>query len=234
MEKTFLVDFRILCVTLLFSFIFFIPINTSAETVVLAWDPNTEPGLAGYSIYGSMEFPGGPYDHVDSFSLDEIDPKSPKCKITGLENKVSYYFVVTAFDKSGNESKPSQQVCVKDGHRCLPRVLDLTPEDTIIPRGGTLTINATITNPTGEDRTIYIATNVTKPDDSKFPLAGYLEGPYEITLKPYEEKNTQISHAVPIDWPLGNFSYHGYVGCLEDDLIIQHSFVGEVVEAVKK
>jgi hypothetical protein len=234
MEKTFSVNFRILCVTFFFAFIFFLPFNTSAEDIILTWEPNSEPDLAGYSVYGSIEFPDGPYDHVDTFSLDEIDPENPKCKITGLEKNVSYYFAVTALDTKGNESKPSHKICVKDGHPCLPHVLDLTPKDTIIPKGGTLTINATVTNPTGEARTIYFGTNVTKPDKSKFPLAGYLVGPYKITLNPYEEKTALISHRIPIDWPLGNFSYHGYLGCFEDDLIIEHSFVGEVVEAAKK
>jgi hypothetical protein len=234
MEKTFSVNFRTLCVALLFSLIFFIPFNTSAEDVILTWDPNTEHALAGYSIYGSIEFSDGPYDHVDSFSLDEIDPENPKCKITGLENKVSYYFVVTAFDTKGNESKPSHKICVKDGHPCSPRVLDLTPKDTIIPRGGKLTIDATIKNPTGEAQTVYVGTNVTKPNGDKFPLAGYLDGPYKITLNPFEKKYAQISYTVPIDWPLGNFSYHGYVGSLKGDIIEECSFVAEVVEAVKK
>ena len=122
-EKFLLVDCHFRFATIIFLFILFLPINTFAETVILTWDPNDEPDLAGYSVYGSIESPGPPYSYIDSFSLNEIDPNNPQFKITDLEKNLSYYFVVTAYDTNDNESEPSIPVCVKNGQVCLPRIL---------------------------------------------------------------------------------------------------------------
>ena len=119
-ERFLHVDCRLSFVTILFLCILFLPFCTFAENVTLAWDPNDEPDLAGYSVYGSKEYPGPPYDYIDSFSLNEIDPDNPKCKITDLEDNLSYYFVVTAYDSNDNESEPSKPICAKNGKSCLP------------------------------------------------------------------------------------------------------------------
>ena len=75
----------------------------------LSWSPNTEPDLAGYKIYygasprtGSC--PSGGYPQkVDignktSYTIDK------------LEKGKTYYFSITSYDKSGNESCFSPEV----------------------------------------------------------------------------------------------------------------------------
>ena len=74
----------------------------SAE-VGLAWDAKTEPDLAGYKIYygvASQSY-GAPVDvgNVTTYT------------ITGL-NPGSYYFCVTAYYASGNETSCSNEVSV--------------------------------------------------------------------------------------------------------------------------
>ena len=64
--------------------------------VVLAWDPNSESDLAGYKIYGSEGSPGPPYDLIDTYSLDDIDPANPAGRISDLDDSSEYYIVVTA------------------------------------------------------------------------------------------------------------------------------------------
>jgi hypothetical protein len=56
---------------------FFVAATANAYDVVLAWDPNAESDLAGYKIYSSEGSPGPPYDLIDTYSLDDIDPDNP-------------------------------------------------------------------------------------------------------------------------------------------------------------
>ena len=73
--------------------------------VRLAWDANTEPDLAGYRVYQSrvsgrytgwkrvLEMPAG----IEACTIDRL-PQG------------TYFWVVTAFDTSGNESDYSNEV----------------------------------------------------------------------------------------------------------------------------
>jgi hypothetical protein len=90
-----------------------VSICTAAE-VTLLWNANDEADLDGYSIYQSTDSSGPPYDWIDDMFLDELaDPDKPEALVTQLEDGKKYYFVVTAFDKSSNESGISNQICVK-------------------------------------------------------------------------------------------------------------------------
>jgi hypothetical protein len=63
---------------------------------VVAWDPNTESDLMGYKLYvgTSSGVYGAPID-VGNFTDYEVK---------NLEPGRTYYFSVTAYDLSGNES----------------------------------------------------------------------------------------------------------------------------------
>lgn len=91
----------------------FIPIGIAAE-VTLLWDANGEADLAGYSLYQSTDSSGPPYELVEKLFLDEVsDPDKPEALVTQLEDGKKYFFVVTAFDESNNESSISNNICVK-------------------------------------------------------------------------------------------------------------------------
>lgn len=74
-----------------------------AATVQVSWLPNTEPDLAGYKVYYG-EDPGIYGDPVTvgivESALIDINPTVGQ----------DYYFAVTAFDFSGNESSLSAEV----------------------------------------------------------------------------------------------------------------------------
>jgi hypothetical protein len=73
-----------------------------ASSVNLAWNPNTEPDLAGYTVhYGTTS---GAYTH----SVDVGSRTS--WQVEGLEGSRVYYFVVRAYNTSGMTSAPSQEV----------------------------------------------------------------------------------------------------------------------------
>jgi hypothetical protein len=73
-----------------------------AEQVTLAWDENTESDLAGYKVhYGTAS--GSYATHVDVHNVSTSI-------VTGLTAGQTYYFVVTAYNTSGNGSGYSNQV----------------------------------------------------------------------------------------------------------------------------
>ncbi|MEJ2101134.1 MAG: hypothetical protein P8X68_14330 [Desulfobacterales bacterium] len=85
-----------------------------AEDAAIVWNPNSESDLDGYAVYQSTGSPESPFELIDDLYLDEIaDLDHPEVALSGLQKGVNYYFVVTAFDKSGNESKFSNEICLK-------------------------------------------------------------------------------------------------------------------------
>ena len=95
-----------------------------AGTVVsLAWDPNTESDVAGYRIHsgtasGSYTRPTLDVGKVNVFS------------VTNLSATTTYYFVVTAYDRAGNESLPSNEVAVQPTPTQLPTITSAVELDT--------------------------------------------------------------------------------------------------------
>ena len=98
----------------------FICLETSslaAYQIILSWDPNTEPDLEGYVLYGRQGSPGPPFDHIDTYpEVDLADPLTPRAVIADLESDVTYYFAVTAYDTEGYESDYSNVVSVLNGN----------------------------------------------------------------------------------------------------------------------
>ncbi|MBC2695739.1 MAG: hypothetical protein HF982_10790 [Desulfobacteraceae bacterium] len=107
----------------------------------------------------------------------------------------------------------------------------LVPNDVVIPRGGTLGFDITITNNTNEAQTIYFATNVTLPNGNIYPPSGYLFGPVSVILNPYQSKSGHLSHTIPGNAPIGAYTYHGYVGNPGVGIIDEDQFDFEVTAA---
>jgi chitinase len=76
--------------------------RAEGATVTLAWDPNTEPDIAGYKIYYGS--PPGTYTNV-------VNPGNvTNTTITDLEAPFTYAFYATCYNTSGLESEPSNVV----------------------------------------------------------------------------------------------------------------------------
>ncbi|HOI08654.1 MAG TPA: hypothetical protein PK213_16140 [Deltaproteobacteria bacterium] len=73
-------------------------------TVRVSWNANTEPDIAGYKLYGGTS--SGTYTYVVDTGLNTSRD------VPNLSNGAHYYFAVTAYDTSGNESGYSQEVHV--------------------------------------------------------------------------------------------------------------------------
>ncbi len=95
-----------------------------AADVTLAWNPNTENDVEGYGVYFSQDDSGPPFSLFGYVALSELsDSDNPSFTVTGLETGARYYFAVTAYDTSGNESDFSSSVCADvDGDVITPCV----------------------------------------------------------------------------------------------------------------
>jgi len=116
------ITFFLICSLLLCAFS---PAHLGASTLRLAWDPNTEDDLAGYNVhYGTQSME---YDFVINVG------NAAQHTVMNLEPEVRYYFAVTAYDTSGNESDFSVEV---SGIPESPPDPDLDPIKITSPNGG--------------------------------------------------------------------------------------------------
>lgn len=76
------------------------------NNATVSWNANTEPDLAGYRVYYGTQ--SGQYQQSKGTGTVIVGATSHM--ITGLTAGTRYYFAVTAFDTSGNESGYSQEV----------------------------------------------------------------------------------------------------------------------------
>lgn len=89
-------------VALLAVFFLVLLATARAATVTLAWDESTSAEVTGYNIYYGTTS-GGPYP-------TKQDAGNATIYTTPNLSDGTYYFVATAYDGSGNESSPSDQV----------------------------------------------------------------------------------------------------------------------------
>ena len=79
-----------------------LPVAAAAGSVTLVWDVNTEPDLAGYCVYvwdwNSKLHSKTNVGHVTTYSVSKLKPGK------------TYFFAVTAYDISENESGFSNEV----------------------------------------------------------------------------------------------------------------------------
>jgi hypothetical protein len=84
--------------------------STEAAYVDLAWDPNTEPDLAGYQVYYGTE--SGEYIYFIDVG------NTTTYRLDGLLDGVTYYIAVTAYDIAENESDYSNEVAYNSEGHC--------------------------------------------------------------------------------------------------------------------
>ena len=78
------------------------PARLAASALTLAWDPNTENDLAGYNVYYGI----ASSDYGFVINVGNVTDYT----VTDLEPETQYYFAITAYDTSWNESDFSVEV----------------------------------------------------------------------------------------------------------------------------
>ncbi|MEK7634581.1 MAG: fibronectin type III domain-containing protein [Patescibacteria group bacterium] len=94
-------------IAIVFFFDFF-NISKSFGTATLSWTANTESDLAGYKIYYGISKRTGdcpPAGYSENINVQKTtSPDKPAYKIENLDTGKTYYFSITSYDVSGNES----------------------------------------------------------------------------------------------------------------------------------
>ncbi len=99
---------NVVCLIFLFPFLIISSSAVLAGQATVSWDPNTESDLSGYKIYFGKQ-PDRNYDDV--IDVGNVTSFS----VSNLEDGRTYYFAVTAYDFSGNESVFSEEVSADIG-----------------------------------------------------------------------------------------------------------------------
>jgi fibronectin type 3 domain-containing protein len=79
---------------------------TEGGTAILSWDPVTATDLSGYRVY----YGTGPGAYLQPFGHGIEVGDVVTYTVTGLSSGTRYYFAVTAYDTTGNESIYSNEV----------------------------------------------------------------------------------------------------------------------------
>ena len=74
----------------------------AASNIELVWDRNTEADLAGYRLYRAPA--AGAFEKIADI------PEAPSYSDSKVESGKQYRYAISAVDRSGNESKPSEPV----------------------------------------------------------------------------------------------------------------------------
>jgi len=117
--------------------------NAYAADVTLAWDSSRESDVTGYGVYYKAGTDGPPYTLYGYATRDELaNANAPAFTVTGLQQDSNYYFAVTAYDASGDES-------VFSASACAHVAAVVTPCGTSAPTGSSGSTGGSVTSATG-------------------------------------------------------------------------------------
>lgn len=119
-----------------------VAVSSGSNSVNLAWDPNPEPDIAGYRIHLGTE--SGKYS-----TITEVGNVSATT-LAGLDIDTTYYAVVTAFNTSGLESLPSNEISFVVDQNSPPLVAVTSPlNGSTLPAVPEIVIEATASDSDG-------------------------------------------------------------------------------------
>lgn len=101
--------------------------------------------------------------------------------------------------------------------------LDLDPDATIVAAGTALGMQVTAANNFSSEEQFVFWTNVTLPGGATYPPSGYLLGPLNATLDPFESVSVHLSHPVPSKTPRLMYTYNAYLSW-GDEVVAEDHF----------
>jgi hypothetical protein len=156
---------------------------SSASSVALQWDPNTESDLAGYKVYYAAE--SSNFD--DAVAVDVQNQTTTT--IAGLDPAKSYSFAVKAYNAAGLESSFSNVVVISE--TSAPTVAISSPA-TSSSVSGTVSISVSAEDNVGVTKVefyvngVLVATEAASPYVYSWNTATLASGTYTLTVKAYD------------------------------------------------
>lgn len=154
-----------------------------ASGVVLQWDPNTEPDLAGYKVYYTAD--SGTFDGVIPIDVQN----QTTATINDLDPTKAYRFAVTAYNASGTESGFSNIVTVEE---LSPPTVEITSPGDAGSVSGAVSINVSAGDNVGVTKVEFYVNGILKGEDTGTPYlyswdaASLPTGSYTLTAKAYD------------------------------------------------
>ncbi len=113
------------------------PAALALQSVTLGWSPSTDPSAVGSAVYYGTNSGNYP-TRLDAGTNATIT-------VTGLQEGVTYFFVATAYDSSGQESVPSNEVSYQVPLTNSPPTVALTSPTAGASYGAPASINLAAT-----------------------------------------------------------------------------------------
>jgi hypothetical protein len=159
------------------AFIIFPKFSLAVMQVTLAWDENSEPDVAGYSLYAREA--GKAY----SYRSPECEGSNTYCTVYNLMDTVDYCFVVRAYDTDGNESPDSNEICLTNVSTNQGPIADAGEEQNVEP-GAVVSLNGSNSIDSNDGIASYLWDQVDGPPvelsydplkpDAKFTAPSYV------------------------------------------------------------
>jgi chitinase len=134
--------------------------SSSAFTVNLQWDPNTEADLAGYKVYYNADSAS----LVGSIPIDVHNQTA--ASISGLDPDKAYQFAVTAYNTSGQESSFSNVVAVAEQS---PPTVSISSPSGNVNVSGIVSVAVSAADNVGVSKVEYYVDNILKATDMSTP-----------------------------------------------------------------
>ena len=157
--------------------------SAATNSATLQWAANSESDLAGYRVYQGTT--AGVYSQ--SIEVGNVTTYT----IANLQTSLTHYFAITAYDLSGNESYPSEEVSQYIADSSLDvtsPAISLTSPTNDTSLSGTVTLTAAATDNIGVvgvqfqlNGTNLGAEDTTTPFSLSWDTTGVTPGPYTVT-----------------------------------------------------
>ncbi|MBJ6801440.1 Ig-like domain-containing protein [Geomonas propionica] len=182
----------------------FVPYSCLAATVTLAWDPSPDTDLAGYRIYYQANNSDLPFQGTGAVEGNApVDGGNVTvASISGLDPANAYYFAVTAYNSSGQESVYSNVVQIPE---TLPPLVSITSPADNASVATTLAISAAATDNVGVAKVQFLVNGTPVYETSAVPYtytwnaAALPAGSYTIAARAIDlSGNAAVSKAVNV------------------------------------
>lgn len=126
-------------------FVFSIPNSSGSTQVTLEWSPNSEPDLAGYTLFCREQ--GQNYDYTHPC----WEGRDTTCTIYDLDETKTYFFVVRAVDTEGFQSSDSNETFLEAGTTPdnQPPITDAGPDQIVDEQEYVILSGSNSTDPDG-------------------------------------------------------------------------------------